>query len=162
MMSTTAGDERGELDSAIRRLHEELLDAWNRRDAGAFARLFTADGSVVGFDGTPVDGARAIEGHLSGVFADHTPARFVAVVREVRWLGPGAALLRAVAGMVPHGARQVNADVNAVQSVVATMDQGGWRVALFQNTPAAFHGRPGAAEALTAELQQRVDNMNAW
>ena len=30
---------------------------------------------------------------------------------------------------------------------------GQWRIALFQNTPAQFHGRPEAAEALTDELR---------
>jgi len=28
-----------------------------------------------------------------------------------------------------------------------------WRIALFQNTPAAFHGRPEAAKKLSAELR---------
>jgi hypothetical protein len=28
-----------------------------------------------------------------------------------------------------------------------------WRVVLYQNTPAAFHGRPNKAEALTDELR---------
>ncbi|MGH2514102.1 MAG: SgcJ/EcaC family oxidoreductase, partial [Ktedonobacterales bacterium] len=31
---------------------------------------------------------------------------------------------------------------------------GGWYVALFQNTPAQFHGRPEVSAALTAELRQ--------
>ena len=37
---------------AARTLHWLMLDAWNHRDAEVFADLFTADGSVVGFDGT--------------------------------------------------------------------------------------------------------------
>jgi hypothetical protein len=31
------------------------------------------------------------------------------------------------------------------------------RIHLFQNTPAAFHGRPDAVAALTAELQRESD-----
>jgi hypothetical protein len=33
---------------------------------------------------------------------------------------------------------------------------GQWRVALYQNTPAAFHGRPDLSEALTAELRALI------
>jgi len=35
---------------AVRVLYQQLLDAWNKRQAGEMAALFTEDGSVVGFD----------------------------------------------------------------------------------------------------------------
>ena len=153
----------GDYDAELRRLHREVLDAWNRRDAAAFADLFASEGSIVGFDGTPVDGPERIEAHLTGIFTDHAPARYVAIVREVRETGPVSALLRAVAGMVPPGAREVKADVNAIQSLVAQRGRDGrWRIELFQNTPAAFHGRPQAAAALTAELQRQADTERVW
>ncbi len=60
---------------------------------------------------------------------------------------------RSVVGMVPPGETDIRPDVNAVQTVVAVRIDEGWRVAHFQTTPAAFHGRPEAAEALTAELR---------
>jgi uncharacterized protein (TIGR02246 family) len=143
--------------TAIRELHSSLLECWNRRDATGFAALFAPAGSVVGFDGTMVDGAEAICAHLQQIFADHRPAAYVAIVREVRRLGQGTALLRAVAGMVPPGQARVNPAVNAVQSLVVQQDGADWRIQLFQNTPAAFHGRPDAAATLTAELQRQVD-----
>jgi uncharacterized protein (TIGR02246 family) len=145
------------LATDIRQLHALLLECWNRRDAEGFAALFMPDGNVVGFDGSPVDGAAAIQAHLQKVFADHRPAAYVAIVREVRPLAPGTALLRAVAGMVPPGQAQVNPAVNALQSLVARQDGGRWRIELFHNTPAAFHGRPEAVAALTAELQRQWD-----
>jgi hypothetical protein len=37
---------------------------------------------------------------------------------------------------------------------VAAKRAGHWRIALFQNTPAQFHGRPELAKALTEELRQ--------
>lgn len=144
-------------DPALRQLHAALLDCWNRRDAGGYAALFARQGSVVGFDGSAVDGAEAIEAHLRRIFADHHPAAYVAVVREVRGLGPATALLRAAAGMLPPGQTRVNPAVNVIQSLVAQHDGTSWRIQLFQNTPAAFHGRPEAAAALTAELQQAAD-----
>ena len=144
---------REPIDTAMRQLHRSLLDCWNRRDAGGFAALFAPEGNVVGFDGSTVDGVSAIRAHLEQIFADHQPAAYVAIVREVRPLGPGTALLRAVVGMVPPGQMRVNPAVNAVQSLVARQDGARWRIELFQNTPAAWHGRPDAVAALTKELQ---------
>jgi uncharacterized protein (TIGR02246 family) len=144
-----------QIATALRQLHASLLDRWNRRDAAGFAALFDPEGNVVAFDGSAVDGSSAIQAHLQQIFADHRPAAYIAIVREVRLLGPGTVLLRAVASMVPPGQTRVNPAVNAVQSLVGQQDGARWRIALFQNTPAAFHGRPEAVTALTAELQQQ-------
>jgi uncharacterized protein (TIGR02246 family) len=135
-------------------LHRRILDAWNHRDADGLAALFAPAGNLVGFDGSSIDGPEAIRQHLEGIFADHEPASYVAKVREVRTVGQGVVLLRAVAGMVPPGGDDINPDVNAVQSLVAVTHDRGWRAALYQNTPAAFHGRPEAARALTEELRK--------
>ena len=64
------------------------------------------------------------------------------------------ALIRAVAGLVPAGQTELNPALNAVQSVVASERSGVWKIDLFQNTPAAFHGRPEECERLTTELRQ--------
>ena len=74
-------------------------------------------------------------------------------MREVRLVRDGVAILRAVVGMVPPGKTDINPAVNAVQSIVAVRENGAWRIALFQNTPAAYHGRPEASEELTTELR---------
>jgi uncharacterized protein (TIGR02246 family) len=140
-------------DISIEALFENLLDRWNERDASGYAALFADDGSLVGFDGSPIETAAAIAKHLESIFTDHQPATYVAKVREVRSLGPDTVLLRAVAGMIPPGADDIKPEVNAIQALVAVRRDGAWRVAHFQNTPAAFHGRPDAVQALTAELQ---------
>ena len=138
----------------VTRLFRSLLDAWNARDARAYASLFVNDGNVVGFDGSQMDGADAITRELEGIFASHPTASYVAQVREVRLLAPGVAVLRAAAGMLPPGKTEINPAVNAIQTMVAVSTQDEWRIALFQNTPAQFHGRPELAKALTEELQQ--------
>jgi hypothetical protein len=43
-------------------------------------------------------------------------------------------------------------DVNAIQSLVVGETGSDMKIALLQNTPAAFHGRPELAEQLTNEL----------
>jgi len=141
-------------EAAIRSNYQNLLECWNRRKADDFAALFMDDGNQVGFDGSQVNGRVEIAPHLSAIFADHQTASYVGIVREVRFLTPEVALLRAVVGMVPHGKSDLNPATNAIQSLVAVRDNGEWRIALFQNTPAAFHGRPELAEKLTDELRE--------
>lgn len=77
---------------------------------------------------------------------------YVAKVEEVRALGADTILIRAVAGLVPPGKSELNPATNAIQSVVIVGSELEAKIALFQNTPAAFHGRPELSERLTAEL----------
>ena len=139
--------------AAIVALYTRLLEAWNRRDASDFAAQFADDGSTVGFDGSQLDGCGTIASELGRIFDHHTPATYVARVRELRTLGSGVVLLRAVAGMVPPNESTVKPERNAIQSLVAVAENGAPRVALYHNTPAQFHGRPELAQRLTAELQ---------
>ncbi|HEY0995021.1 MAG TPA: SgcJ/EcaC family oxidoreductase [Gemmatimonadaceae bacterium] len=138
-------------DAAVA-LYARLLDAWNARDAQAFAALFAPDGSSIGFDGSEMQGPGEIGRTLAKIFQHHVTAQYVAVVREARVVGAGVTVVRAAAGMVPRGGDGLNAAVNAIQVLVAIDDNGEQRVALFQSTPAAFHGRPEAVDAMTAEL----------
>ena len=138
----------------ISALYQQLLESWNQRNATTFAGLFAEDASVVGFDGSQMNGRAEIATEIGRIFADHPTSRYVGKIREVRLLAPDVALLRAVVGMVPPGQSDLNPDVNAIQSLVATRNDGRWLIALFQNTPAQFHGRPELAQQLTEELRQ--------
>ncbi|MEU8085528.1 SgcJ/EcaC family oxidoreductase [Micromonospora sp. NPDC049101] len=141
--------------AAVQRLYEELLTAWNDRDARRYAALFADDASLVGFDGSQVS-ASELAGHLAPIFTDHPTASYVWRVQEVRPLGHGVALLRARVGMVPPGQTDVNPAVNAVQSLVAVQQNGTWRVALFHNTPAQYHGRSDLADQHTADMRDAM------
>jgi len=78
-------------------------------------------------------------------------------VRETRMLGSEVGILRAVAGMIPPGAQDINPALNTIHSLVAVGDANGqWRAALFQSTPAAWHRRPGDSAALTEELRDVI------
>ena len=144
--------------TAVIALYTRLLEARNRRDASGFAAQFADNGSTVGFDGSQLDGRTSIAAELERIFTDHTPATYVARVRELRTLGAGAVLLRAVAGMIPPDGSSVKPDRNAIQSLVAIAEDGAPRIALYQNTPAQFHGRPALVAQLTAELQRVADS----
>ena len=140
-------------DHQIRRLYEQILIAWNQRDAPAMAAQFGEDGNLVGYDGSQADSRAAIEDHLRPIFADHPTAAYVAKVREIRMLRSNVGILRAVVGMIPPGSEDINPALNTIHTLVAVQNADGWRAALFQSTPAAWHGRPQDSAALTEELR---------
>jgi uncharacterized protein (TIGR02246 family) len=150
-MSAKSIDPVAERDT--REVYRQLVEAWDKRNARDFALLFAPDGNIVGFDGTQVFGQAEIGAHLSEIFSHHQTARYVSIVREVRPLAEDATILSAVAGMVPPDKDDIDPAVNAVQTVIAVRKGGAWKVSLFQNTPAALHGRPDAAKKLTEELR---------
>lgn len=142
------------IEDPVRALYSQLLHRWNQQDADGMAALFAEDGTVVGFDGSQMNGRAEIASTLGDIFAHHQTARYVGKVSEARLLSSNTALLRAVVGMVPPGGTDINPAVNAIQSLVAVKDAGQWQVALFHNTPAQFHGRPELSDTLSAELRQ--------
>jgi uncharacterized protein (TIGR02246 family) len=131
----------------IRALYDALIDGWNRRNPDEYAELFEDDGIVIGFDGSQVAGREGIRAHLRSIFADHETAAYVVKIRDVRFLAPGVGVLIAVAGMVPPGESDINPERNAVQTLIGREIEGTWHIALFQNTPAQYHG-------LTDELRE--------
>jgi uncharacterized protein (TIGR02246 family) len=150
---TNPGPGSSAADAEVRELYRKLLEAWDKRNARDYAMLFVPDAILVGFDGTQVFGQADIGAHISEVFSHHQTARYVSIVRSVRAVTGDVVALSAVAGMVPPNKTDINPDVNAVQTMVAARRGTAWQVALFQNTPAAFHGRPGDAKSLTEELR---------
>lgn len=138
--------------TSIEDLHKSLLTNWNNQNAEGMAALFADDANMVGFDGSEMAGRRQIEAELKTVFAHHMTAAYVWKIKEVRFLSPDVALLRAIVGMIPPGKNEINPATNAIQSMVATSQNGTWKISLFQNTPAQFHGRPELIEQMTKEL----------
>ncbi|HEY3009233.1 MAG TPA: SgcJ/EcaC family oxidoreductase [Micromonosporaceae bacterium] len=139
--------------SSLTALYEAVLDAWNAADADAFAAGFADDGVIVGFDGSQHAGRAEIAKQIGLIFADHRTGRYVGKVRDVRPVGEKGAILRAVAGVVPAGQTDLNPQLNSVQSITAEVRDGRWHIVHYQNTPAALHGRPDLADALTNELR---------
>ena len=142
-----------DIANGLEKLHGDILEAWNRQDAEAYANYFVDDALVIGFDGSEMRGNAEIAKQLATIFADHQVATYVRVVRSVRQLGEHSGLLHAVVGMIPPGGDDVMPDRHAVQLLVGSRDDGRWRAVSLQNTPAQMHGRPEAVDALTEELR---------
>ncbi|MBV7508453.1 SgcJ/EcaC family oxidoreductase [Bacillus sp. sid0103] len=138
----------------VQAVYKKLIDAWNERSAKGMAALFTDDGESIGFDGSQTIGRQEIFSHLKPIFEHHPTARFVSKVKEVRLLSSEIAILRAIAGMVPPGQADINANVNTHHTLVVVKREGDWRIQLFQNTPAQYHGRPELVEQMTEELRE--------
>ena len=149
-------------DQEIASTYAKLLAAWNAQDAAGMAELFAEGGAQVGFDGSEAQGPQTIHQQLAPIFRDHPTKRFVHVIREIRPVTDDVALLRAVAGMVPRDSLELDESKNVIQSLVLRKEGAGWRIVLFQNTPAKLDGRPEAVAAMSKELRaaakQQSDN----
>ena len=155
-MSTDAGTGGKSWDSQTRELYARLIEAWDKRNARDFALQFTSDASLVGFDGSQVNGQLDIGAHLTEVFTHHQTPRYVWIVRDVRLLSSDVTILRANTGLIPAGKDDIDPALNAVQSMIAVQKGGSWKIALFHNTPAAYHTRPDLAKQLTDELRGKL------
>ena len=141
-------------DAQIRALYAAFLDGWNRRSGASVAAGFADDGDIIGFDGTHHRGRLSIAADLRQVFGSHPTAEYVGVVRSVRPVTPGVAVLLAHAGMIPPGENDFDPAFHTVHTLVAVDEgKGRWRITLLQATPAAWHQHPDAREALTEELR---------
>jgi uncharacterized protein (TIGR02246 family) len=141
----------------IRALYDNLINGWNNSDAAMMTRDFADHAHMIGYDGSQVSGRARIRDYLASIFSDHQVARFVTLVREVREIVSDVVVLRAEVGMVAPGTREVHPQRNAVQTLIAAKRIGKWQIELFQNTPAAWHGREADVQALTRELQAAFD-----
>ncbi|WP_284286514.1 SgcJ/EcaC family oxidoreductase [Alicyclobacillus fastidiosus] len=130
------------------------MNAWNNQNARGLANLFVDDGEQIGFDGSQSIGPDEISEHLAPIFEHHRTAQFVSKVKSIRFLSHDITILRAIAGMVPPGQSDLNPSVNTHHTLVTQEIEGSWKIKLFQNTPAQFHGRPELVEQMTEELRQ--------
>ena len=138
----------------VRELYRQMLDGWNKRSADAFAAPIAEDGDLIGFDGSQLIGRSEFVSSIQQIFADHLTAPYVSKVKSVRFLSPEVAVLRAIVGMIPPAQPDLDPNLNALQTPIASKRDGQWRIVLFQNTPAQFHGRPDLVQQMTEELRQ--------
>ena len=151
--------EKGlEEENKVLLLYQQLLLLWNKRSASGMAGLFAIDGTSIGFDGSVLNGQKEIYSVMDQIFANHPTAAYAAIANEVRLINSESAILRAIAGMIPEGHADIFPAVNAIQTLVAVKWEGDWKIALFQNTPAAFHGRPELSEQLSGDLRTAIQS----
>lgn len=136
-------------------IYEKLIQAWNSRNANGMAGLFAEDGELIGFDGSIISGQKTIFEHLHPIFESHPTPPYIYKLKSCKEVG-GSILLRAIVGMVPPGKEELEPTLNAHQTLLVKEDKGEWKIILFQNTPAQFHGRPDLNEQMTEELNNVI------
>ncbi|GAA4754070.1 hypothetical protein GCM10023328_41790 [Modestobacter marinus] len=140
-------------DTQIRALYARYLAGWNQRSGVTVSSVFADDGELIDLDGTLRSGRLSIAADMRRMFTEHATPTFVGVVRSVRRLTDRVVVLHAVAGMVPAGADAVDPSRHTVHALTAVEEEGRWKIALLQSTPARYGGRADALTALTAELE---------
>ena len=155
-MDLSQKDILSQEESVIRTLYQQLIASWNTRNAEDFASLFVENCDLIGFDGSQITGQAEVATTLRDIFSQHLTQPYVYIIRGVRFLVPDVALLKAIVGMIPPGQVDLDPHLNAIQSLVAIRHDTIWRIALFQNTPAALHGRPDQVQHMAEELRQHL------
>ena len=140
-------------DTQIRALYTRFLAGWNQRSGVTVSSVFADDGEMIDLDGTLRSGRLTIAADMRRIFAEHSIPTLVGIVRSVRRLTEGVAVLHGVAGMVPARADVLDPALHTVHTITAVEENGRWKIAVLQSTPARYGGRADAVAALTAELE---------
>jgi uncharacterized protein (TIGR02246 family) len=129
-------------ETAVRGLYQQLIDGWNQGSGAAFAAVFTEDGDLVAFDGTHFKGRQEIAPFHQQLFDKWMKGtRLVGQVKDVRFLSPDVALMHAVGSTVMRGKSEPSPERDSIQTLVATRQDGEWRLAALQNTRVRPIGR---------------------
>lgn len=123
-------------EAAVRDLYQQFMQAWNRGGGADLAAVFTADGDLVGFDGTHLKGRQEIGPFHQRLFDRWLRgSRLVGRITDLRFLGPDVAVVHAVGGTVLRGRQAPAPERDSIQTLVAARQaEGDWRLAAFQNT----------------------------
>jgi uncharacterized protein (TIGR02246 family) len=140
-------------DAQIRALYADFLDNWNRRSGAGVAAGFADDGDIVHVDGGRHSGRLSIASDLRRVFGGAQTPAYIGLIRSVRSITDGVAVLHADAGAIPPGGNDIDPALHAVHTLVAVAEGSRWKIALFQATPAEWAEHPEARDLLTAELR---------
>ena len=139
-------DERaaGELLAAMRALSE----GWNAGDAPAFVASMTEDTHYVAFDGSVLEGARAIAAFHQPAFDTHLRGTELLIdVTGMRTLGEDSFVVFATGGAVRPQGGPAELTGDSVQTFICQRIAAAMRVTVFQNTRVRPLRGPAAAAA---------------
>lgn len=159
-MTQSAKETSIDRELELRWLYEQVISAWDKRDAKEFAQFFADDATVIGFDGSLHDGRAALRADLNHIFESHPTPPYLSKVKQIRIID-NVGILVAIVGMVPPGKDEIEPTLNARQVMVAVRTDGKWLINVFQNTPAVFHGRPELLQEMTGELNEIWEELKA-
>jgi uncharacterized protein (TIGR02246 family) len=124
-------------DATLQRFLEELVDAWNRRNAASFGRLFAEDADYVTGSGVRLSGRGQIQDLVYARSATPAAPGQVSVATEsVKMLGSDAAVILCAWHMGPGDAQTTCEPVvrAGVMTIVAQRTGGTWQIIALHNT----------------------------
>jgi uncharacterized protein (TIGR02246 family) len=123
------------VQTAVQTLLDDMTGAWAANDAAAFAALYTPDATVFLADGRQQRGREAIREFMTTAFAGpFRGSASVLHVRDIRRLGPQAAIVTAANGVLLAGDEEVSAGRMRPSTWVLTEQAGRWLVAGYHNS----------------------------
>jgi uncharacterized protein (TIGR02246 family) len=121
--------------AGVAALPQQIVAAWAEHDAEAFANVFTADGTMI-LPGVYCRGHDQIRAFMTGAFAGpYKGTRVTGTPFDIRFLGPGVAVLLTQGGVLAPGETEVAEDRAVRASWLAVRGTDGWRLAAYQNSP---------------------------
>jgi uncharacterized protein (TIGR02246 family) len=120
---------------AVAAVPQRIVAAWAAHDAGAFAAVFTEDGSMI-LPGVLCRGRVEIRDFMADRFTDrYQGTRVTGSPLDLRFLTADSAVLVTQGGVLRPGETEVS-DAEAIRAMwIVTRRDGGWLLAAYQNTP---------------------------
>jgi uncharacterized protein (TIGR02246 family) len=134
--ATTVGAANPEEDmAAVAAVPGRIVAAWANQDGDAFARVFTADGSMI-LPGLYLKGREDIRSYMTDAFAGHYQGtRVTGQPLDLRFLGRDAAVVTTQGGVLAAGQTEVSGGSAIRASWVVVRADGEWLLAAYQNSP---------------------------
>lgn len=123
--------------TAVAAVPGQIVAAWAKQDAGAFARTFTPDGTMI-LPGVYQKGQDQIRAYMTAAFTGQLKdTRVTGQPIDLRFLTPDSALVITKGGVLAPGETEVSADRAIRATWVIVRHDGDWRLAAYQNSPVA-------------------------
>src|SRR4051794_8506556 len=121
--------------AAIAAVPARMVELWARHDADAFADLFVEDGTMI-LPGVHRRGREQIRDFMAAAFAGvYQGTRVTGTPLEIKPLNRDAVVLVTTGGVIAAGESELS-DAAAIRaSWVLVRSGGGWRLAVYQNSP---------------------------
>jgi uncharacterized protein (TIGR02246 family) len=151
--------------SAISRIIERMVAAWNKGSAADFAAPFTGSADFIAFEGTHLRGRQQIEAFHRPLFEGVLKGSLLqGEVRFIRLLTPDLAVMHATARVTLPGRSEPSPSRDSMQLFVVVHVAGEWRAEAMLNARKITLEQQGFADRLSAlspEARLRVEDLAA-